>query len=79
MNVTDDLFGGLPAVANAENAPASAASTIIADLPAPIPGDDAEKTSEKRKGGTSLVRSLGSAGTTMVSVYSQVFQFDMYI
>ena len=76
MNDTDDLFGGLPAVANPENAPAPTAHTISVDLPAPFPGDDADKTSEEKKGGTSLVRSLGSAGTTMVSVDSLVVQFD---
>lgn len=69
MNDSDDLFGGLPAVANAENARAmiKPAPPGIVDLPTPIPSD-AEKPSEKRQSGASLVSSLGSAGTAMVSV-----------
>ena len=69
MNNSDDLFGGLPAVSNAENASATSVPKVkvVVDLPTPIPTSDVEKLSEKRKGGgTSLVHSLGSAGTAMV-------------
>lgn len=80
MNDSDDLFGGLPAVANAENAAATAtiAPPINVDLPAPVPSDVEKSSSsseaEKRKGGASLISSLGSAGTAMVrSVQPDVF------
>ena len=72
MNDSDDLFGGLPAISNAENAPTTTAPELptTVDLSAQSISGDAEKIapSEKRKGGTSLVSSLGSAGTAMVSI-----------
>ena len=70
MNDSDDLFGGLPAVANAENAHATTAPSTNVDLPAPVPSDvenSSAAAAEKRKGGASLISSLGSAGTAMVS------------
>jgi hypothetical protein len=77
MDGSDDLFGGLPAVSNAENLPSSVAAaisnTVDADhRPKPAPADDGKKSSGKHAAGgglsSSLVSSLGTAGTAMVSL-----------
>ncbi|KAL3768523.1 hypothetical protein ACHAW5_006719 [Stephanodiscus triporus] len=89
MDGSDDLFGGLPAVSNAENSTTTAAAVTAAisnaadadPRPKPAPAaednDDIDKNSSVKRGTgeggssssstSSLVSSLGKAGTAMVS------------
>jgi hypothetical protein len=78
MDGSDELFGGLPAVSNAENLPTSAVAAAISNTvdadhrPKPAPADDGKKSSGKHAAGgglsSSLVNSIGTAGTAMVSL-----------
>jgi hypothetical protein len=78
MDGSYDLFGGLPAVSNAENLPTVAVADAIpksADAdhrPKPAPAVDEKKSSGKHVAGggslSSLVSSIGTAGTAMVSL-----------
>ena len=76
-NDMDDLFGGLPAVSKTENlnpvnkkTPAATSTTVkkTVAMPTSVVSGEKKTLPEKRTmGGTSLVRSLGTAGTAMVS------------
>ena len=77
MDISDDLFGGLPAVSKFDNGGvvdtiASATTNNIVKgnnvtaKPAAVGGE--KVVPEKRRAGASLVSSLGTAGTAMVSL-----------